>query len=211
VSWPTVILTLGVIGLLVVAFVGGKATVNKDGVKIDTRGYLAWLLRAQEAKKPHSKFSTEIAKPQSVDPQQKLPRAIILWVDDNTLNNIFERRALASVGIYADSYTNNADALRAMHQLSYDLVISDIGREQGSETGWDLLDVIRKESSQIPFLFYTSGIDDQLRARATAKGATAVTEDPQELSRLIFQCLPFPSKGKKPKAARARAEKPGTP
>ncbi|WP_317054555.1 hypothetical protein [Roseovarius rhodophyticola] len=74
----------------------------------------------------------------------------ILWVDDSHPNgNIFERKALEELGIIIDLTTNTEEALKYLKLNEYDVVITDLKRENDDsavcqielfkEAGCDLL------------------------------------------------------------------------
>jgi CheY-like chemotaxis protein len=189
VDWPTVTLILGVLAILGVLIVGGTASVSKGKLEVNSDGFMHWLHKAKEEK---GQILTAPVRPVNPRPTRrllKLPRATIAWVDDKPLNNVFERRALASAGIFCDSYTWNDEALAALEWVKYDLVISDIGREGRSETGWDLLTRVKEKHADIPFVFYTMGITENLRSEAMAQGAAGITETPDALAQLVLDLV----------------------
>ena len=106
-DWPTVIFILGILAIVSIVIIGGKAKVSKTGVEVDTPGFLDWLQKAKAAKgaanlPPEAITAATPINPKPVQPGVKLPRAAILWIDDNPLNNINERFAFASVGVFCD-------------------------------------------------------------------------------------------------------------
>jgi len=95
----------------------------------------------------------------------------VLWIDDQPLNNLTERRLLAARGLCTDAYTDNRSALRALEQAPFDLIVSDIHRGRASESGWDLLRELRRQNLRVPFFFYTGDADARLRHRAERASA----------------------------------------
>lgn len=205
-DWPTVVLILGVLGLVFVAVFGGRFKASKDGVEyVNEKGLLEWLGRAREQKgapppaAPESARAGHAAPPPPAQPDAQalgrqlgrgqVPRARILWVDDHPLNNLYERQALASLAIFADSYTTNAEGEAAMEAAGYDLVISDIARDNSDETGWDLLAVFRNRWPRVPFVFYAGHGAEDRRARAAREGARGVATLPDELISLVVDAL----------------------
>lgn len=174
--------------VVVVAFFGGQVSVTPKGVlKIKTEGLLHGL---QAARRQKGKTRAEPDEEKVVDEARTAMKknrypAQVLWVDDYPLNNIYERQALSGIGIHADSYTNNSDALEALEMANYQLVISDIGRDNSEETGWDLLDLVHESHSDLPFLFYIGFVDENRQEKAVQKGAKGITDDPGELIRLV--------------------------
>ncbi|HYH78735.1 MAG TPA: response regulator [Longimicrobium sp.] len=202
-DWPTVVLILGVLAIVAAALVGGRVKANKDGIEYDTEGLLKWLLRAEQEKGVAPPAAAEYAA--SAQPAQAPParveveRAVsrlgrprvrrVLWVDDHPLNNVFERQALASLGIFTDSYTSNAEARAAMEAAGYDLVISDVSRDSGMESGWDLLADFRAHWPRVPFIFYAGNPGGERSERAAREGAQGITAFPNELLALVSKAL----------------------
>lgn len=188
-DWPTAFLILGVLAIIGVVIVGGRAKVTKEGVEIDTPGFLKWVQKASEDKNTSITLDESELAPKAITTQQQLPLATVMWVDDLPIRNHYERRALASRGVFCDSYTCNKEAMTALRRGDYDLVISDIGRGQSTETGWDLLAAVRYKFPTIPFVFYTIGIDDRMRQQAAEGGANGIVEVPDKLMQLVFGLL----------------------
>lgn len=186
-DWMTVVLILGILAIVGVLVIGGKAKVSKDSIAVDTPGFLHWLRKAREERGTSGSTPAQPVDPKPKQRLLKLPRATIVWADDKPLNNQFERLAFASAGIFCDSYTTNDDTKKALDRAKYDLVISDIGRDGRAETGWDLLPDVKRRN--IPFVFYTMGITDELQSEAKAEGAAGITENPDELTQLVFDLI----------------------
>lgn len=120
-----------------------------------------------------------------VPPQPVLSIVHALWVDDQPLHNIVERRQLSRLGILTDNYTNNADALRALDHGGYGLVISDITRAIPGESGWMLAQHVRKHDRRIPFYFYVGRDDLERRRHAQRMGLNGVFVRSRELFEAI--------------------------
>ena len=84
--------------------------------------------------------------------RRKLQQSIVLWVDDNPENNLYERRALEALGINIDLANDTQDALRKLAHKEYDLVISDRGRPSGKQAGYELLKLVRDSRNSVPFI-----------------------------------------------------------
>jgi CheY-like chemotaxis protein len=63
------------------------------------------------------------------------PRRVarVLWVDDKPANNEFERAKLRPFGIVFDSVVSTHEAVAQLALESYDLVITDLGRQNSSD------------------------------------------------------------------------------
>jgi CheY-like chemotaxis protein len=59
--------------------------------------------------------------------------ARVLWVDDRPANNELERKLLRPHGIVFDNVVSTGEALEQLGTESYDLVITDLGREASSD------------------------------------------------------------------------------
>lgn len=193
-EWPMVILVLGILALLAILIAGGNFRLGAGGgeLSVNTVGILENLRRANETKSGTDNTLAPAAPafdPHLKQRRAKLPLATILWVDDEPLNNIFERQAFANAGIFCDSYTTNTEALEALNSTHYDVIISDIGRGSGAETGWELLAKVKRSHAEIPFVFYTFKVDEEKRSKARNGGAYAITELPDELARVLFDLI----------------------
>jgi hypothetical protein len=100
VDWPTVTLILGMLAILGLLIVGGTASVSKGRLEVNSDGFMYWLHKAKEERGQVVTAPVQPVNPQPMQRLLKLPGATIAWVDDKPLNNVFERRALASAGIY---------------------------------------------------------------------------------------------------------------
>lgn len=119
---------------------------------------------------------------QSVVPPPPTPGVLhALWVDDQPLHNIAERRQLSQLGILTDNYTNNTDALRALDHGGYSLVISDITRANPGDSGWLLAERVRKRNRGLPFFFYVGRDDAERRRHAESLGVRGVFVRSKEL------------------------------
>ena len=97
---------------------------------------LRWFTRRNAMTLRRASFSTDIATCVSaVSTLARLPRraARVLWVDDRPANNEFERKLLRPHGIVFDSVVSTAEAIEQLVNESYDLVITDLGRQGSSD------------------------------------------------------------------------------
>jgi CheY-like chemotaxis protein len=114
------------------------------------------------------------------------PRSI-LWVDDHPAKNADEIGALRGVGLKIDQVTTNDAAKRALAARTYDLVISDIGRDPPQDLSAGLLmpEVVKVSSApHTPILFYVGSIE----AGTTPEGYP-VTDRPSELFEIVKNLL----------------------
>jgi CheY-like chemotaxis protein len=59
--------------------------------------------------------------------------ARVLWIDDRPANNEYERKQLRPAGIVFDNVVSTEEALEQLTNESYDLVITDLGRQGSSD------------------------------------------------------------------------------
>jgi CheY-like chemotaxis protein len=88
--------------------------------------------------------------------QEGTKNPLVLWVDDNPRNNVYERKALESVGVRFKLSENTADALNILLGQSFGAVISDMARREGPREGYVLLDALRARGDDTPLFFYAS-------------------------------------------------------
>jgi CheY-like chemotaxis protein len=117
----------------------------------------------------------------------------VLWVDDNPLNNRFEAGLLENLGASVSFVPTTEEALAALQQRQFDLVISDVHRVEGGrdtpEAGYELLEKMRSLGIVLPVVFYTTGP----RNAQKSKSAFGFATTPSRLLNLVQQSL-----GRKP-------------
>jgi len=113
----------------------------------------------------------------------------VLWVDDRPENNIYERKAFESQGIEFSLALSTNDALNMLRNNEYAAIISDMGRKEGEQEGYVLLDSIRKSGNKTPFFIYSGSDSPEYRAKAKSKGAQGSTNQAQELYQMVMKIL----------------------
>ena len=93
-------------------------------------------------------------------PGRAIPGAVVLWVDDHPEGNLKERQLLRALGIDVVPVTSNDEALDAVGQRLFDLVISDIERSE-SESGDKLPARLSAAGMNIPIVFYVGRVDPE--------------------------------------------------
>lgn len=78
----------------------------------------------------------------------------ILWVDDRPENNVYERKTLEKYGLNFTLALSTQQALLNLHKQKFSLIISDMGRKEGPQEGYVLLEEVRKIDKTIPFIVY---------------------------------------------------------
>lgn len=112
--------------------------------------------------------------------------AKLLWVDDFPENNINERQMFQQLGVVIDLSKNTEDALEILNRANYDLVISDMARDNSPTAGLDLIAKLRAKGNKTPLIFYLGVID---RTKAVPAGAFGLTNRPDELLHLALDVL----------------------
>ena len=183
------ILILGLVGL---AFTGLIlfAVLDREGFReffrtIEVFEFGPKGLRVTRAVAEAKKAVEEKEHPKSIEMTvlrnefSQLPRsAAILWIDDNPGYNVHEAAAFRHIGLKVDQVTSNEAAQRALRAGSYDLVISDIRRDNEDETaGLRVPELLQSSRDpETPLLYYVG----KAEAGVTSEGYP-VTDRPSEL------------------------------
>jgi CheY-like chemotaxis protein len=109
--------------------------------------------------------------------------ARVLWVDDRPDRNTHERAAIEALGINVTTARWNEQAKPLVKHGAYDLVISDIERQNEAGSGTDLCDFVPES---VPVVFY---IGEPETDRALPKCAFGLTERPDELLEYVIDAL----------------------
>lgn len=105
----------------------------------------------------------------------------VLWVDDMPSNNIYERQAFEAQGIEFDLAFSTDEALGRLSKNKYAAIISNMGRKEGQQEGYVLLDKLRSSSNSTPFIIYASSNRPEHKKMAREKGAVGATNRAEEL------------------------------
>lgn len=83
------------------------------------------------------------------------------------------------------------DALLAIARHGpFDVVISDMGRDQNDLAGYELLGLLRRGGIVTPYVIYASSGAPEHFDEAVRRGAMGSTNRPDELIRLVSSALP---------------------
>lgn len=113
----------------------------------------------------------------------------ILWVDDQPDNTTHERRALEAAGFSVHTALSTDEARARIAADRFDVVISDMGRPEGDQAGYDLLDRLRTAKVELPVIIYASSATAAQRAEARRRGAFGATNEPNELLELVTSAI----------------------
>jgi CheY-like chemotaxis protein len=111
----------------------------------------------------------------------------ILWVDDYPENNRNERRMLRQLKADIDIAKNSDEALEMLRCDIYDLVISDIARDDKDDLyGLQFLSELRKTDPDTPVIFYIGVME---AGKGVPEHAFGITNRPDELLHLTLDAL----------------------
>ncbi|HEX8306074.1 MAG TPA: response regulator [Jatrophihabitans sp.] len=113
----------------------------------------------------------------------------VLWVDDSPGNNVNERRALEAMGLQFTLAVSTDRALEAARHQRFAVIISDMSRPEGPRAGYDLLDRVKANGVDTPFIIYSSSDSAEDRDEAISRGAQGLTNRPQTLVQLVMQAV----------------------
>ena len=113
----------------------------------------------------------------------------VLWVDDRPENNIYERRAFESVGIRFTLASSTNEALELLKHNKYAAIISDMGRREGNREGYVLLDTLRGQGDQTPFVIYAGSNLPEHKQETLEHGGQGTTNNAQELFPMVMKAI----------------------
>lgn len=113
----------------------------------------------------------------------------VLWVDDRPENNSFERKAFEAQGIEFSLALSTSEALEILSKNTFAAIISDMGRKEGPDEGYVLLEKLRSIGNTTPFVIYASSNLPEHRKMAKERGATGSTNQAEELFELVMSAI----------------------
>nr|WP_319570125.1 response regulator [uncultured Draconibacterium sp.] len=116
-------------------------------------------------------------------------RPRILWVDDRPENNVYERKAFEAQGIEISIALSTNEAIERLLSNNFSAIISDMGRKEGAEEGYVLLDKVRDSGNSIPYFIYAGSNSLEHKRMALERGAQGSTNDARELYEMIFKIV----------------------
>lgn len=124
------------------------------------------------------------------DIRKKAVNKCILWVDDRPENNVYERRAFEEYGIDILIALSTQQALSFLRNNdSISLIISDMGRKEGPQEGYVLLDAVRKTDPKIPFYIFAGSKSPKHVEEAYRRGAQGCTNNAYELIDMVIKSM----------------------
>jgi CheY-like chemotaxis protein len=114
----------------------------------------------------------------------------ILWVDDRPENNVYERKAMESMGLEFTLALSTNEALDVLSTRRFAAIISDMGRKEGPREGYTLLEALRARDKSTPFFIYAGSNAPQHRREAALRGAQGSTNVAEDLVEMVTRSLP---------------------
>jgi CheY-like chemotaxis protein len=116
-------------------------------------------------------------------------RRQVLWVDDRPENNVYERDAFEAFGLSFTLARSTDEALRELKHQRFAAIISDMGRKEGPEEGYVLLDDIRAAGDSTPYFIYTGSNTPKHRLEISEHGGQVATNQPDELFQAVLTAV----------------------
>jgi CheY-like chemotaxis protein len=202
VSTQLVTLILGLASLLLIFFLarealrrgrpikaslpgGGGFEIGGDERAGAKQGLEAASQRA-EAERPESSELVRDARQraaQRLAETRRIRPASVLWVDDNPEGNVYENHMLSSLGLSITQVTTSEAALSLLKRRRFDLVITDLTRDEDASAGLKLL---REISDGFPRIVYALEPGER-EQEALKLGAAAVTTTPGDLLQAVLE------------------------
>lgn len=147
-------------------------------------------LTVTEETKRSKAFS--VATTQVVEEQEKQRNKVrpsILWVDDRPDNNTVERKALSEYNVDIHIARSTDEAIDAIQDREFNLIISDMGRPPDAKAGYTLLKALRSGGNKTPFYIYAGSRAPEHTKEAIRRGAQGNTNRADELIQMVLTRL----------------------
>ncbi len=109
----------------------------------------------------------------------------VLWVDDHPENNAGISNSLTERGMRVTTALSTGEALEKLARQTYQVVLSDLGRENSPEAGLDMLLTFKEKGIQVPMGIYAMRKDDYME-KLMAVGAAIVTNNGPEIENWVL-------------------------
>lgn len=153
----------------------------------NTDTILLKLQKAEEVRRHKILTQEQIKKILRAFDRSSLSGSCVLWVDDVPGSIRYERDAFESAGIVTVWVGETESALDLLEGNNFDVVISDMGRAKNEHAGYDLLDSLRREGYNAPFVVYSSSLHPEHVAEVLERGEQGATNDPVELFEIVLK------------------------
>lgn len=170
--------TVGPIGFEIQDAVTATATAARD-----------WQSKSPFQKINIKKIRDTVSKAFKPEISERMVGKAVLWVDDNPSNNMLAMRALKKLHLDVQQELSTEAGLAALARRRFDLVISDMGRGDNMQAGYELLAAIRETGNPVPFFIFAGSDSTEFRQEAVARGAQLSTNDMMELVDNVIETL----------------------
>ena len=113
----------------------------------------------------------------------------VLWVDDRPENNIYERQAFEAQGVEFSLALSTDEALNLLKTNKFAAIVSDMGRKEGPQEGYVLLEKLRSLGDKTPFAIYAASNLPEHKKMARERGAIGSTNRAEELFQLVMGAI----------------------
>jgi len=113
----------------------------------------------------------------------------VLWVDDRPENNVYERQAFEAQGIEFSLALSTDEAIEILKTNRFAAIISDMGRKEGPQEGYVLLEKLRAQGDKTPFVIYTGSNRLEHKKMARERGAIGSTNRADELFQIVMDAI----------------------
>ena len=149
---------------------------------------------------------------QPAGPMPERPKYRVLLAEDNIVNQMVASKLLEKLGHHADAVSDGREALSALAQIPYDLVLMDC--EMPELDGYETTRCIRDEGSTvrwhgIPIIAMTAHTDQEDRQKCLAAGMDGFISKPVDIQTLTATITRVMTNVKQPE--RRQASPPGPP
>jgi len=112
--------------------------------------------------------------------------AAMLWVDDNPENNLNEWRMFSQLNVQIELAKDTKQALEMLQKKKFDVILSDMARNNKQDAGIRFLKEFRKTDKSTPVIFYIGTFDPK---KGIPVGSNGITNRPDELLHLVLDAL----------------------
>jgi CheY-like chemotaxis protein len=179
-------LTVEQLEKMIVGAVSLAAATNKEGLRHSSFEEVGSAARDVAGKVLAGFQASQMARAEPSDNWNNQ----ILWVDDRPNNNIYERKAMEAMGLEFTLALSTNEALKVLAHRRFAAIISDMGRKEGPQEGYVLLDALRAQDRLTPFFIYAGSNAPQHKREAASRGAQGSTNIAEDLIDLVTRALP---------------------
>lgn len=150
-----------------------------------------FTLKLPVAFRPNQSFG--ITLPDVPVVSEKRHALSILIVDDSVNNRLLLKKQLSILGYQADEAANGREALSAIKNAAYDLVITDL--DMPEMNGTELASAVREFDDRLFIIGLTANAQESERERCIQAGMNDLTFKPLDLNKLSVLLAGCPSRG----------------